>query len=252
MGRFEGKIAVVTGAGQGVGLACAKKFVAEGATVVGVGRTEAKLLKAAEEIGGEYIPYTMNVGSEEDWIRFIRFLRDKFGTIDILVNNAAIIMQKDILTMTYEEYKTTINTNLDSVFLGMKLGYEVIKKDNYSAIVNISSVGGLKAGPDTGNDAGYNAAKAGVRNLTKHASYVFAKDKIRVNSVHPGAIATQMLVDYLAAYPEIEKTMAVNSPLPPHYSTADEIAECVLFLSDPASKPVTGSELVCDCGMMAI
>jgi len=61
-----------------------------------------------------------------------------------------------------------------------------------------------------------------------------------------------MLVDYLAAYPEIEKTMAVNSPLPPHYSTAGEIEECVLFLSDPASKPVTGSELVCDCGMMAI
>ncbi len=134
----------------------------------------------------------------------------------------------------------------------MKCCYEVIKKDNYSAIVNISSVGGLKAGPDTGNDAGYNAAKAGVRNLTKHASYVFAKDKIRVNSVHPGAIATQMLVDYLAAFPEIEKTMAANSPLPPHYSSADEIAECVLFLSDPASKPVTGSELVCDCGMMAI
>jgi enoyl-[acyl-carrier-protein] reductase (NADH) len=61
-----------------------------------------------------------------------------------------------------------------------------------------------------------------------------------------------MLVDYLAAYPEIEKTMAVNSPLPPHYSTADKVAECVLFLCDPASKPVTGSELVCDCGMMAI
>ncbi|MBR2532459.1 MAG: SDR family oxidoreductase [Lachnospiraceae bacterium] len=252
MSRFEGKVAVVTGAGQGVGLACAKKFVAEGATVVGVGRTESKLVKAAEEIGEKYIPYTMDVGSEDDWKAFVEWLHEKFGEIDILVNNAAIIMQKDILTMTYDEFKSTVNTNLDSVFLGMKLGYEVIKKDNYSAIVNISSVGGLKAGPDTGNDAGYNAAKAGVRNLTKHASFVFAKDKIRVNSVHPGAIATQMLVDYLAAYPEIEKTMAVNSPLPPHYSTADEVAECVLFLCDPASKPVTGSELVCDCGMMAI
>jgi NAD(P)-dependent dehydrogenase (short-subunit alcohol dehydrogenase family) len=252
MSRFDGKVAVVTGAGQGVGLACAKKFVAEGATVVGVGRTESKLVKAAEEIGEKYIPYTMDVGSEDDWKAFVEWLREKFGEIDILVNNAAIIMQKDILTMTYDEFKSTVNTNLDSVFLGMKLGYEVIKKDNYSAIVNISSVGGLKAGPDTGNDAGYNAAKAGVRNLTKHASFVFAKDKIRVNSVHPGAIATQMLVDYLAAYPEIEKTMAVNSPLPPHYSTADEVAECVLFLCDPASKPVTGSELVCDCGMMAI
>ncbi len=100
--------------------------------------------------------------------------------------------------------------------------------------------------------AGYNASKAGVRNLTKHASYVFAPDKIRVNSVHPGGIATQMLVDYLAAYPEIEKQMAANNPLAPHYSEAAEVAECILFLCDPASKSVTGTELVCDCGNLAI
>ena len=86
----------------------------------------------------------------------------------------------------------------------MKLGHEVLKKGCYSAIVNVSSIGGIKAGPDTGNDAGYNASKAGVRNLTKHASYVFAPDKIRVNSVHPGGIKTQMLVDYLAAFPALE------------------------------------------------
>lgn len=252
MARFEGKVAVVTGAAQGVGYATAQKFIEEGATVVGVGRTASKMEKAASELGDKFVPYTMNVGSEEDWKGLVSFLKEKFGEIDYLVNNAAIIMQKDILTMTYEEFKLTTNTNLDSVFLGMKLCHEVIKKGCYSAIVNISSVGGIKAGPDTGNDSGYNAAKAGVRNLTKHASFVFAPDKIRVNSVHPGAIATQMLVDYLAAFPETEKNMAANSPLAPHYSEAREVAECVLFLCDPASKPVTGTELVCDCGMMAI
>lgn len=194
----------------------------------------------------------MNVGSEDDWKKLVEFIKEKFGEIDYLVNNAAVLLQKDILNITYEEFKSTCNTNLDSVFLGMKLGHEVIKKGCYSAIVNVSSIGGIKAGPATGNDAGYNASKAGVRNLTKHASYVFAPDKIRVNSVHPGAIATQMLVDYLKAFPELEATLAANNPLAPHYSEAGEVAECVLFLCDPASKPVTGTELVCDCGNLSI
>lgn len=250
--RFKGKVALVTGAGQGVGLACAKKFIDEGAKVIGVGRTEAKLLKAGKELGKNYIPFTMDVGNIDDWSKLIKFIKKEFKEIDYIVNNAAVIMQKDILTMTYDEFKATVNTNLDSVFLGMKCGYEVLKKGCYSAIVNVSSIGGFKAGPDTGNDAGYNASKAGVRNLTKHASYVFAKDKIRVNSVHPGAIATDMLVRYLKDNPAIEANMAANNPLPPHYSEPQEVAECILFLCDPNSKPVTGTELVCDCGNLAI
>lgn len=252
MARFEGKVAVVTGAGQGVGYACAKKFIAEGATVIGIGRTKAKLDKAASELGEKYIPYSMDCGKEDDWKKLVEFIKENYTEIDYLVNNAAVILQKDILTITYEEFKSTVNINLDSVFLGMKLGYEVIKKGCYSAIVNVSSIGGIKAGPDTGNDAGYNASKAGVRNLTKHAAFVFAPDKIRVNSVHPGGIATQMLVDYLAAYPAIKDQLAANNPLAPHYAEPEEVAECILFLCDPASKAVTGTELVCDCGNLAI
>ena len=252
MSRFKNKIAIVTGAGQGVGYACAEKFIKEGATVIGVGRTKEKLEKAQKELGKSYVPFTMDVGSIKDWEKLVAFVKKEYGEIDYLVNNAAVILQKDILTTSYEEFKSTVNTNLDSVFLGMKLCYEVIKKGCYSAIVNVSSIGGIKAGPDTGNDAGYNASKAGVRNLTKHASYVFAKDKIRVNSVHPGAIATDMLVRYLKDNPQIEANLAANNPLAPHYSEASEVAECILFLCDPASKPVTGTELVCDCGNLSI
>ena len=252
MSRFKNKIAIVTGAGQGVGYACAEKFIKEGATVIGVGRTKEKLEKAQKELGKSYVPFTMDVGSIKDWEKLVAFVKKEYGEIDYLVNNAAVILQKDILSTSYEEFKSTVNTNLDSVFLGMKLCYEVIKKGCYSAIVNVSSIGGIKAGPDTGNDAGYNASKAGVRNLTKHASYVFAKDKIRVNSVHPGAIATDMLVRYLKDNPQIEANLAANNPLAPHYSEASEVAECILFLCDPASKPVTGTELVCDCGNLSI
>ena len=252
MSRFKNKIAIVTGAGQGVGYACAEKFIKEGATVIGVGRTKEKLEKAQKELGKSYVPFTMDVGSIKDWEKLVAFVKKEYGEIDYLVNNAAVILQKDSLSTSYEEFKSTVNTNLDSVFLGMKLCYEVIKKGCYSAIVNVSSIGGIKAGPDTGNDAGYNASKAGVRNLTKHASYVFAKDKIRVNSVHPGAIATDMLVRYLKDNPQIEANLAANNPLAPHYSEASEVAECILFLCDPASKPVTGTELVCDCGNLSI
>ena len=101
------------------------------------------------------------------------------------------------------------NCDLDSVFLGIQYCYEVIKKDVYSAIVNVSSIGGLKSGPDTENDAGYNATKASVTNLTHHAAGVFAKDCIRINSVHPRAIKTQMLVDYLKMFPNAMEATAI-------------------------------------------
>ena len=151
----------------------------------------------------------MDCGSEEAWKNLVSFLKSEFGEIDYLVNNAAVILSKDILHLTYEEFKMEQNCDLDSVFLGIQYCYEVIKKDVYSAIVNVSSIGGLKSGPDTENDAGYNATKASVTNLTHHVAGVFAKDCIRINSVHPRAIKTQMLVDYLKMFPNAMEATAI-------------------------------------------
>lgn len=252
MERFKDKVVVVTGAGQGLGKVVAKMFADEGAKVILAGRTASKVENAAAEIGGSAVPFTMDCGVEADWARLVDFIKSSYGELDYLVNNAAIIMQKDILTMTFEEFKETEHCNLDSVFLGMKYCHEVLKKGVYSAIVNISSVGGLKAGPSTGNDAGYNATKAGVRNLTKHAAYVFAPEAIRVNSVHPSGINTQMRKDVIAAHPELEAAAAATNPIPPYCSEPEEVASVVLFLCAPASRTMTGSEVVIDCGAMCI
>lgn len=252
MERFKDKVVVVTGAGQGLGKVVAKMFADEGAKVILAGRTASKVENAAAEIGGSAVPFTMDCGVEADWARLVDFIKSSYGELDYLVNNAAIIMQKDILTMTFEEFKETEHCNLDSVFLGMKYCHAVLRKGVYSAIVNISSVGGLKAGPSTGNDAGYNATKAGVRNLTKHAAYVFAPEAIRVNSVHPSGINTQMRKDVIAAHPELEAAAAATNPIPPYCSEPEEVASVVLFLCDPASRTMTGSEVVIDCGAMCI
>lgn len=253
MNRFKDKVVAVTGAGQGVGLAVTKQFVEEGAKVIVIGRTLSKLENTVKIVGEENaVAYAMDVGVEQDWKNLVEFIKEKYGKLDILINNAGIIMSKDLLNMTYEEFKENERINLDSVFLGMKYTYEVLVKNATSAIVNISSIGGMKSGPDAGNDAGYNATKAAVRNLTKHASYVFAKDSIRVNSIHPGGINTDMLKNYLELYPELRDTLAVTSPLPPHYAEPEDVAAAILFLASDEAKAITGTELIVDNGMMAI
>ena len=253
MGRFDNKVVAVTGAGQGLGAVVAKKFVEEGATVLMIGRTLSKIENTAKEIGSDKaIPFLMDCGVESEWQRFVTYIKENYGEMDVLVNNAAILMSKDILKMTYEEFKENERVNLDGVFLGMKYCYEVLKKGGTSAIVNVSSTGGLKAGPNAGNDAGYNATKAGVRNLTKHAAYVFGKDGIRVNSVHPAGINTPMMQKHLDEHPElIERLKAIKS-LPPYVAEKEDVTAAILFLADSAAKAITGVELPVDNGLMAM
>lgn len=253
MGRFDGKVVVVTGAGQGVGQVTAKMFIDEGAKVLLTGRTASKLENSLKLINSPNAAmFHMDCGVEEDLKRLVEYVKKNYGEMDVLVNNAAIILGKDIHNMSFAEFKETEHCNLDSVFLGMKYCYEVLKKGVYSSIINVSSIGGLKAGPTTGNDAGYNATKAGVRNLTKHAAYVYAPDCIRVNSLHPAGINTQMRKDYVAMFPEAEAASVLTSPLPPHCAEPEEVAAAIMFLADPACRSITGSELSIDNCTFAI
>jgi len=252
MGKFDGKIVVVTGAGQGLGFSISEKFVKEGAKVILTGRTMKKLEDAAAKIGSpNAVPFHMDCSAEEDWVKLVEYIKTNYDEMDVLVNNAGIILGKSVLDMSFEEFKMTERCNLDSVFLGTKYCYQVLKKGVYSSIVNISSAGAMKAGPDTGNDAGYHATKAAVRHFTKHCAYALAPDMIRVNSVHPGGINTDMSKAIMEENPQQREMLPLICPLAPHISEPEDIANAVLFLADSTlAKPITGAELVVDCGLL--
>ncbi len=252
MARFEGKLAVVTGAGQSIGLKTAKAFVDEGAKVILVGRTAAKIEAAAASLGENAIPYTMDIGVEADWLTLVEYIKSNFGEMDYLVNNAGIIPGKSIKEMDLDTFKEVERINLEGTFLGMKHCYEVLKKGTYSAIVNVSSVGSKRTGPNSANDVAYNATKAGINMLTKHAAYMYGPDCIRVNCVLPASVNTPMREEYFKTHPEALANTAKTKPIPPHCTEPEHIAAAILFCCDPSCCTMTGTEVLVDAGFMTI
>lgn len=253
MGRFNGKVAVVTGAGQGVGFATAKMFIEEGAKVVLAGRTLSKLEAAVEEIGSENaVPFHMDVGIEYDWVRLVAFIKENYGEMDYLVNNAAICPGPDIFEQNIAGFREIERVNMESVFLGMKYCYDVIKKGVFNAIVNVSSVGSRRSGPNCANDVAYVATKAGVIMLTKHAAIAYGKDCIRVNAVLPGGINSPMRDAYIKTHPEALKGIETRKPLPPYCTEREHIAKAILFCCDPGVPSMTGAEILVDSGQLAM
>lgn len=251
MRTFENKVAVVTGAGQGIGFSITEKFAKAGATVIAIGRTLSKVERTAETLKPlKVIPYGMDCGIEDEWKNLIAYIKKEFGALDILVNNAGIELSKDIKQMTYEEFKQMERCNVDSVFLGMKYCYEVLKKGADSNIVNISSVASRKTGYCCGNDGAYSATKAAVNLLSQHAAFDFAPDHIRVNAILPGGVRTAMVDEFMRTTPNAKEQLAVMNPLAPHIAEPEDIANAVLFVASEESKCMTGAEIVIDSGML--
>ena len=256
MGRFDGQIVIVTGAGQGLGAVTARKFVEEGATVILTGRTLSKLENVAKELGEKAIPWKMDTSVEADWIRLTGYVKENFGGLDVLVNNAAVMTYTDILHTSAEAWENIVKINLNSPFFGMKHCHEIMRKGEYRGIVNVLSTAAMRVGDRTGNDCGYETTKAGGMNLTKHAALCFAPDCIRVNSVHPSAFMTPMLKkaweDTNAKEPGLyEKMLQRFNPLPPYHGQPEEVANAILFLADSkAARMITGATLACDSGSL--
>ena len=253
MDRVKGKIAIVTGAARGLGKAQALLLAKEGAKVVGTDINETLGKKLPEEIrreGGEALFIKHDVSSEEDWKTVIERTLSEFGKLDVLVNNAGVILFKNIKETTFEEWRWVIRINLDGVFLGTKYAMEAMKESGGGSIINLSSTAGIVGTLDTSS---YHASKGGVRIFTKAAALECSKAgydyNIRVNSVHPGVIKTEMTKDLLADEESKEEVTGWH-PIG-HVGEPEDIAYGVLYLASDESKFVTGTELVIDGGWTA-
>ncbi|CDO03349.1 3-alpha-(or 20-beta)-hydroxysteroid dehydrogenase [Oceanobacillus picturae] len=243
MNRLENKVAIITGGAQGMGAAHVRLFVEQGAKVVLTDLNEEKGQALAAELGDNAIFIKQNVTSEEDWNNVLRVTEEKFEQVNVLVNNAGITMAKSILDISLEEYRRIVDINQTSVFLGMKTVAPLMAKSGGGSIINISSMNGLVAGA-----VGYTDTKFAVRGMTKAAAMNLAAMGIRVNSVHPGVIATPMVVqeDTKAAV----ETFSAQIPLK-RVAQPEEVSNMVLFLASDESSYSTGSEFVIDGGLTA-
>ena len=244
--RLQDKVAIVTGAASGMGAATAKLFAAEGAKVVLTDILEEEGTALVDEIGGAARFHRLDVTSETDWDALVAETLSAFGRVDILINNAGVSgSHPDVLnTETWDEQ---MNVNARGVFLGMRAVIPKMQEAGGGSIVNISSISGL-----TGQKfvhMGYNAAKGAVRLATKAASVQFARDNIRVNSVHPGLMPA-MRTSMMSADPEVRRKMINAVPIG-REGRVEEVAHANLFLASDDASYITGIEVPVDGGFVA-
>jgi 3alpha(or 20beta)-hydroxysteroid dehydrogenase len=238
MELLKNKVAIVTGANQGIGLAIAKQLAEQGAIVFAFD------IKDDADYGDGIAFIKSDVTKEEEWKANVKKVVEAHGRIDILVNNAGVIAYTPIHEITLEEWHRLIAVDQTGVLLGMKHVIIQMLKQKYGSIINVSSIWG-KVG--AANVAAYNAAKGAVVLLTKNAAITYAKNGIRVNSVNPGFIKTP-LTDSQAA--ELNKIVIDNTPMG-RGGEPEEIANGVTFLASDLASYITGSELVIDGGYTA-
>jgi NAD(P)-dependent dehydrogenase (short-subunit alcohol dehydrogenase family) len=251
--RVNNKVALVTGGGSGLGEAISLRLAEEGATVVVSDINESSAQSVAAAIGDKAVAVHQDVTSEQRWAEVVNETVERFGRLDILVNNAGIAIVGTVEDTSLADWQATQNVNLDAVFLGTREAIKVMQ-DGGGSIINISSVEGIIGEPTL---AAYNASKGGVRIFTKSAALHCAAEgyNIRVNSVHPGFIATAMVSGAVALMSEedgaaFQERILANIPMGEMGEPID-IANGVLFLASEESRYMTGSELVIDGGYIA-
>ena len=248
--RLKNKVALVTGGANGMGESIARLFAREGAKVAIADLLEREgndVVSAIKVTGSDAMFVRLDVSDEAQWLDAVRATVARYGRLDVLVNNAGISGSVPD-RMSTEYFDKLMAVNARGTFLGMKTAIQEMQKTGGGSIVNLSSVSGIVG--QSFIHMGYNGAKAAIRVMTKSAAVQFAKDGIRVNSVHPG-IMPAMRTSVTMADPAIREKAIGEVPMK-RAGQPEEVAYPVLFLASDESSYMTGSELVVDGGMLAV
>jgi NAD(P)-dependent dehydrogenase (short-subunit alcohol dehydrogenase family) len=249
--RLSGKVALVSGAASGMGQSEAVIFAREGAKVAVADVMEAEGRQVADKIkaaGGQAMFVKLDVTSEAEWEKAIKTTVDAFGKLDVLVNNAGISGTFDPDTLSTSAWDRLMEVNAKGVFLGMKHAIPAMQRAGGGSIINISSISGVVG--QAGIHMAYNASKGAVRTMTKSGAVQYAKDNIRVNSVHPGMLPP-MRSSKGSADPVWRDKMIRAVPLK-REGRVEEVAHAVLFLASDEASYITGVELPVDGGFLAM
>lgn len=254
MDRVKGKVALVTGSASGIGKATVTLLAKEGAKVIVSDINVSGGREAANQIkkdGGQAIFIKLDVTKERDWSNAITKIVDKYGRLDVLVNNAGVCISRSIENSTMVDYNYIFSVDIAGVFLGVKYAFGTMKKTGGGSIVNISSGAGIKATKDSSL---YCAAKGAVRLFTKSAAIEGGKIgydlNIRVNSIHPGVVETPLKWSLDKCFGDKAENQAKLDAMIPIGHTAQpiDIANAVLFLASDESSYATGAEFCIDGG----
>lgn len=246
-GRLEGKLAIITGAAGGIGSAAARTLALQGAALLLTDADEDGARRLAEELGGGASAVKHDVTSEDQWQAVVARALEAHGQIDILVNNAGVFLASPLTDTSVEEFRRVMDINVTGVFLGMRAVAAAMIERRTGSVINMSSVAGLTGSPYL---TAYAASKWAVRGMSKVAAKELAQFGVRVNSLHPGQIDTDMNTRQREKTPELIDKLIRGIPLR-RIGRPQEVADAIAYLASDESMYVTGSELAIDGGTTA-
>jgi 3alpha(or 20beta)-hydroxysteroid dehydrogenase len=245
MGRLDGKVIVVTGAARGLGETVARLGVGQGAQVVLADVRDEEGEAVARELGDDAVFTHLDVRSETDWTDAVALAQSRFGHLDVLVNNAAILLAGSLETFSREDFDRVVAVNQTGPFLGMKAVVPAMRTAGRGSIVNVSSTDGLHG---MGGVIAYGASKWALRGMSKIAAQELGPLNIRVNTVFPGGIRTEMSKDIRVPGVELGADQVVLRWPLHRFAELEEVANVILFLASEEATYTTGAEITCDGG----